>query len=138
MKVQENRPLLQALLVRLYPRKVRLMKENDTVVARRVKGSPGSLSASERRIIRENSYELARMLDPRLAHRLLLDVRQQLASSYPLGRGVDISEAQSLVDTASKLLGNYDIHGCWFYLDRALHLGLSACRDGYKQPLLGG
>lgn len=136
MRVEEHRTVLQALLVRLYPRKVRLMSDGDTVVARRISGSPGSLSAAERRIIRENAEELAKMLDPRLSHRLVLDVRRQLADSYPLARGVDISAAQNNVEEAQTQLTLGNVHGCWYLLDRALHLGLRLCRDGYKSPIL--
>lgn len=136
LRVQEHRTLLQALLVRLYPRNLRLMSDGERLAARRLAGSSDSLSVKERRLIRENSEELATMLDPRLSHRLVLDVRRQLADSYPLARGVDISTAQTLVEEAIAKLGNGDVHGCWYLLDRALHLGLRLCQEGYKSPIL--
>lgn len=153
-----SRPLLQALVVRLHDRGIRLVVESvtlkgdvdygdpswiveDRAVPKRVKGSDGHLSSEERELIDDHQPQLKTMLrfDFDYATELVRDVHYQLREKYPLGRGCDLSQATTKIEEATTLLDDpkpWAMHDLWVLLDAALKEGLRLCEEGRKNPLL--
>lgn len=154
---QSTRPLVQALVVRLYGQHIRLVidsiledrshwpndevQEVERVVPRRVKGSKTPLSPESKLLVEELQPQLKTMLryDWDYGLELVRDVHGQLAQAYPLARGCDISKANEMIQRGLERLEKHDMHGLWYWLDRALEIGLEICeqckyRDVYEDP----
>lgn len=155
-RVERDKPLLQALLIRLYQKKIRLVPEHhhleheeydsqgrkldskEFAVPKKAKGSTGKLSREEKAMIDDNQGKLLTMLryDWEYGKELIRDVHGQLAQEYPMGRGCDISEANELIQKALEALEKKNMHGLWYWLHRGLERGLEICEEYRHRPVL--
>lgn len=143
----EARPLVQALVARLYSKNVRLVLEDvllyrrdwpndeveeaERVVPKRVKGSNGHVTPEELALIDAHQAQLTTMLryDWDYGRELIYGVHNQLLEAYPRGVGCDVSEATEMIQRGLDRLEEKDMHGLWYWLDRALEKGLAICED---------
>lgn len=130
--------LIQALVVRLYSKDVRLRlatevdeegEGHERIVPRRKKGTDAQITPEELDMVDAYQAQLKTMLrfDRPYAAELIRDVHEQVSSVYPRARGCDLSEYDELMWKAHDALDALDMHGVWYWLDEAIGKGLAIC-----------
>lgn len=138
--VSEKRSLEQALLVRLYSKGIRLSIEEKVLKISRLKGSKGSITEDERRLIADRLPTLRIMLeaDRQYGRELIKDALDIVVDKHPVGQGCSTGETKKYMWKAHAALGQDLMHALWYWLDRYIEESLKIIEEFRRQKILEG